>query len=120
MKRPGRELYARLADPEREQPVRKVVHEILHSFRAQTSRSGHEAHPGASDLARQIVVDSAFTEQAVDRLARKLRDDAISGDQLFLPIVRQEYPASIAFEGYETSPFPTLPPRNTPQTHQLA
>ena len=120
MKRSGRELYARLADPERKDTVRKVVHEILHPFRAQTSRPRHESHPGASDLARQIVVDPAFTEQTVDRLARKLRDDALSGDQLFLPIVRQEYSASAAFEGYETSPLPTLPSCNAPQTHQLA
>ena len=120
MKRSGRELHARLADPERKDTVRKVVHEILHPFRAQTGCPGHEAHPGASDLARQIVVDSAFTEQAVDRLARKLRDDAISGEQLFLPIVRQEYSASAAFERYETSPFPTLPSCNAPKTHQLA
>ena len=120
MKRSGRELYARLADPERKDTVRKIVHEILHPFRAQTSRPRHEAHPGASDLARQIVVDPAFTEQAVDRLVRKLRDDALSGDQLFLPIVRQEYSASAAFEGYETSPFPALPSCNAPKTHQLA
>ena len=120
MKRSGRELHVRLADPEWKDTVRKVVHDILHPLRAQTSCPGHEAHAGASDLARQIVLDSVFTKQAVNRHARNLRDDAVCGDQLFLPIVRQEYSALVAFEGYKTAPLPTLPPCNAPQTHQLA
>ena len=88
-------------------------------FRAQTGRPRHETGAGASDLPRQVVVERAFTEQAFDHPDRKLRNDAIGGNHLFPLIVRQEHPASVAFQGHETSAFPTLPPCDARQARQI-
>ena len=88
-KRPDREMNARVADPDREDHVRKVVHEILRPFRAQPGRPGDEARADASDLSRKIVVEPAFAEQAGDHLARKLRNDAGRRDRLLPRIVRR-------------------------------